>query len=350
MIKLIIDTAGGDNSPAAPVEAAVQALKKNEELYIIFTGNEADIRSELAKYDPVDTDRYEIVHAPDVITGDDKPTEAIRLKPESSMMKGIKLLRTGEDIDGMVSTGATGALVAAATVRIGRIPGVIRPVFCPIIPDVNGGVCGISDSGANIKCTPDQLLQFAAMGKLYLKAVFGIDNPRIALLNIGTEAEKGDSVHKDAYKLLSKVYGDSFVGNMEGRDLLSGNYQLIIADGFSGNILVKTMEGTALELMKLLKKKIYSKTRYKVGAMLMKSMFDEIKGFMNYQNYGGSVLLGTEKIIVKGHGSSNALSIEKCIEQALTMRRYNLNAQIEQEIAGIQEYMGVYTGEDHTSI
>lgn len=346
MIKLIIDTAGGDHSPGAPVEAALNALRKNKDLYIIFTGDEALIKAEIEKHEPLDALRYEIVHAPDVITGEEKPTDAIRFKPESSMMKGIKLLRTNEDIDGMVSTGATGSLVAAATVRIGRIPGVIRPVFCPIIPTVNGGICGVSDSGANIKCTADQLLQFSVMSRLYLEAVYDVKNPRIALLNVGTESEKGDSAHKDAYKLLGKVHGENFVGNMEGRDLLSGNYELIIADGFSGNIMVKTMEGTALELLKLLKKQIFSKMKYKIGAAFMKTMFVELREFMNYQNYGGSVLLGTDKIIVKGHGSSKALSIEKCIEQAVTMHDHNLNEQIERGIADIQEYMGVYTNND----
>ena len=333
MIRLIIDTMGGDNSPDAPVEAAIKALAAHEDLYIIFTGDEQTVRETVAKYGPADESRYEIVHAPDVITGEDKPTDAIRLKPESSMMKAIKLLRTNDDIDGMVSTGATGALVAASTVRIGRIRGVIRPAFCPIVPSLKGGITGVCDSGANVDCSPAQLLQFSVIGKLYMQTVFGIENPRIALLNIGTESEKGDELHKEAYKLLAKVHGDAFVGNMEGRDLLSGNYDLIVCDGFSGNIMVKSMEGTAVEMLKLLKDKIYSKAQYKIGAMFMKDMFADMKELMNYQNYGGSVLLGTEKTVVKGHGSSAASSVLKCIEQAITMTRHNLNEKIGEKIA-----------------
>lgn len=336
MIRLVIDTMGGDNSPDAPVEGAIMALREHEDLYVIFTGDQETVKATIEKYGGIDDSRYGIEHAPDVITGEDKPTDAVRLKRESSMIKAIKLLRQNDDIDGMVSTGATGALVAASTVRIGRVEGVVRPAFCPIVPTLKGGVTGICDSGANVDCTPAQLLQFSIMGKLYMQAVFGIEKPRIAMLNIGTETEKGDDLHKKVYKMLAKVHGDQFVGNMEGRDLLSGNYDLIVSDGFSGNILIKTTEGTALQMLKLIKTQIYSKAKYKIGAMFMKQMFADIKGLMDYQNYGGSVLLGTEKIVVKGHGSSTAKSFAKCIDQAIMMMSHNLNSRIAEEIAAAE--------------
>ena len=346
MIRLVIDTMGGDNSPDAPVEGALMALKEHEDLYVIFTGDEETVKATMEKYGGADPSRYEIVHAPEVVTGEDKPTDAVRLKRESSMIKGIKLLRQNDDVDGMVSTGATGALVAAATVRIGRVEGVIRPVFCPVIPSMKGSVTGICDSGANVDCTPAQLLQFSIMGKLYMQAVFGVEKPRIALLNIGTETEKGDDLHKKVYKLLARVHGDDFVGNMEGRDLLSGNYDLVVSDGFSGNILIKATEGTALELLKMIKKQIYSKTSYKIGAMFMKQMFADIKDMMDYQNYGGSVLIGTEKIIVKGHGSSSAKSVATCIRQAIAMTRYNLNDRIAGAVAEAEELLAEDAAQD----
>ena len=340
MIRLIMDTMGGDRSPGANVEGSLQALEKYPELYIIFSGDQAAIEKCIADYGFTDTSRYEILHAPDVITGEDKPTDAIRLKRESSMMKAIKLLRESEDITGMISTGATGALVAAATVRIGRIRGLSRPAFCPILPTLNGGIVGVCDSGANVDCTPEQLLQFSVIGKLYLQSYFGIEQPRIALLNIGTETEKGDVLHKEVFKLLQDEHGSGFVGNMEGRDLLTGKYDLVVSDGFSGNILVKTTEGTAMEMLKMLKRDIYSKGIYKFGALFMKSMFQKEKDLLNYQNYGGSVLLGTEKIIVKGHGSSGATSVLRCIEQALAMEKSNLNAKISEYISGMHEAAG----------
>jgi glycerol-3-phosphate acyltransferase PlsX len=238
----------------------------------------------------------------------------------------------------MVSTGSTGALVTGALVRLGRIPGVIRPAFCPLLPTMSGGIVGICDSGANPEATAVHLRQFAIMASLYLENVYGVKQPRTALLNVGKEPEKGDDIRRETYRLLQETPSVNFVGNMESRDLLSGAYDLVVADGFSGNVLVKTTEGTAIELLKKLKKDIYSRSLYKLGALLMKKMFMEEKEFMNYQNYGGSVLLGTEKVVVKGHGSSKAVAVEKCIEQAYRMETSRLSAKIEAEIAKYEHY------------
>lgn len=335
MVKIIVDCLGGDNSPAANVEGAVKALRKLDDLYIVFIGDARAVKEKLSSISSGIEGRYEVVHAPEVITGEDKPTDAIRLKKESSMIKGIKILRDDDTVHGMVSTGATGALVAAATLRIGRIENVRRPAFCPILPTMNGGIVGITDSGANMMVSADMMLQFAIMGSEYLKCAFGIKNPRVALLNVGVETEKGDDLRKAVYQLLSECECIYFVGNMESRDLLSGKFDLVVCDGFSGNVLIKSTEGACLEMLKMIKRDIYSKKRYKIGAFFMRSMFKKEKEFMNYQNYGGSVLLGTEKIIVKGHGSSKAAAVEKCVEQAYRMQSSGLNEQIASALAGI---------------
>ena len=318
-MKLIVDCFGGDKSPSANVEGAVLALKEHEDLSLILTGDENTIKNELERLG-YQGDKIEIVHAPEVITGEDKPTDAIRLKKESSMIKAIAMLRKEPEISGVVSTGATGALIAAATLRIGRIRGIRRPAFCPLLPTMDGGIVGVCDSGANVDITPEMLLHQAILGSAYLKNVYGVKNLR-----------------KKAYPMLKSCESINFVGNMESRDLLSGKYDLVVCDGFSGNVLVKTTEGTALELLKKLKKDIYSKTIYKLGAALMKKMFMEEKEFMNYHNYGGSVLLGCEKTIVKGHGSSDANAVRICIDQAYKMSAGAMNAEIEKALEKISE-------------
>ncbi len=337
MIKIIVDCFGGDRSPGANVDGALAALSRLPDLHLILSGDEAQLQGLLAGRQ-YDSSRLEILHAPQVIGCDERPTDVIRLKRDSSMVKGIRLLRDDDSIAALVSTGSTGALVAAALTRIGRLRGVIRPAFCPILPTMDGGLVGVCDSGANVEVTPEHLRQFAIMASLYMENVYGIKSPRVALLNVGKEAEKGDELRQEAYRLLGETKEINFVGNMESRDLLSGSYDVVVADGFSGNVLVKTTEGTALELLKKLKKDIYSKFIYKMGAALMAKMFKDEKEFMNYQNYGGSVLLGTSKVVVKGHGSSNATAVQKCIEQAYTMQTSALGSKMEEVICRYEHY------------
>ena len=333
-MKIIIDCFGGDNSPAANIEGALAALADHDDLSLIFTGDETLIKSELDRIG-YDKNRVEIVHAPEIITGEDKPTDAIRVKKDSSMIKAVSILRTDKEAGAMVSTGATGALIAAATLRVGRIRGIRRPAFCPILPTMNGGIVGVCDSGANVDITPVMLLQQAIVGSAYLRHAFGIEKPRVALLNIGVESEKGDALRKEAYPMLSACGSINFVGNMESRDLLSGKYDLVVCDGFAGNVLTKATEGTALELLKMLRKEIFKKTRYKLGALLMKDLFADLKDFMDYQNYGGSVLLGCEKTVVKGHGSSDAKAVQVCVDQAYRMSNGAMNAEIEASLAAL---------------
>ena len=337
MIKIIVDCFGGDHSPEANIDGALAAMAQMPDLYLILTGDEKTIGDYLAGKQ-YDANRVEVVHAPEVIGCDERPIDVIRLKRESSMIKAVRLLRDRDDVNAMVSTGSTGALVAAALTRIGRVKGVIRPAFCPILPTMNGGIVGICDSGANVEVTPDHLRQFAIMASLYMEYVYNVVRPRVALLNVGKEAEKGDEIRQKAYQLLKETPEINFVGNMESRDLLSGSYDVVVCDGFSGNVLVKTTEGTALELLKKLKKDIYSRGIYKLGALLMKRMFVEEKEFMNYQNYGGSVMLGTSKTVVKGHGSSKAVAVEKCIEQAYKMEVSALSSKMEEIILRYEHY------------
>lgn len=337
MIKILIDCFGGDHSPQANIDGALAALSLYPDLCVILSGDQDIVKKHLEGKD-YDTSRVEFLHAPQIIGCDERPTDVIRLKRDSSMVKAIRVLRDDDSVAAMVSTGSTGALVAAALTRIGRLRGVIRPAFCPILPTMNGGIVGICDTGANVEVTPDHLRQFAIMSTLYLQNVYGIGKPRVALLNVGKEAEKGDTLRQEAYKLLSETPEVIFVGNMESRDLLSGSYDVVVADGFSGNVLVKSTEGAALELLGKLKKDIYSRFIYKVGAALMAKMFKQEKEFMNYQNYGGSVLLGTSKVIVKGHGSSNASAVCKCIEQAYKMQLSELGSKIEEVICRYDHY------------
>lgn len=336
MIKIILDCFGGDNSPQANIDGAIIALNEKPDLHLILTGDKAIIEEELKKRS-YEGDRIDIVHAPDVISCNDKPTEAIKRRKESSMVKAVEMLRESEEIAGMVSIGSTGALLAGAVLRVGRLKGVARPSFCPILPTMYGGIVGVCDSGANVECKPIYLKQFAIMGSIYMKSVYGAENPRVALLNVGVEAEKGDAPHQEAYALLRDCKEINFVGNMESRDLFSGNYDLVVCDGFSGNVLIKSVEGACLEILKRLKRNIKSSLRCKIGALFMKKMLMQEKDFLNYQNYGGSVMVGTKKIVVKGHGSSKALGVSKCIDQAYRMASSGYCAEVERTLAAAQE-------------
>lgn len=336
MIRLAVDCFGGDHSPEANVNGALLALQQFPDLELILTGDEPAIRKVLGNR-PYDKKRLSIVHAPEVIDPGEHPTAAIKQKKDSSLMKAVELVRADETVHGIITIGSTGALVAAATLRIGRIHGVKRPAFCPILPTMGGGIVGVCDSGANVDVTVKMLQQFAIMGSRYLEGAYGIERPRAALLNIGTESEKGDELRKAAYPALAAMDSIRFVGNMESRDLLSGKYDLVVCDGFSGNVLIKSTEGACLEMLKKLKKDIYSRTLYKLGALLMKRMFDEEKRFMDYRNYGGSVLLGCSKIVVKGHGSSNDVAVKNCIAQAYRMQNADLCERIRADIARLNE-------------
>lgn len=332
MIKIIVDAYGGDNSPLVNFEGTLKALQNLPDVEIVLVGNQEEIENYFADK-TYDKERLTILHAPDVITCHDKPTDAIKTKKESSMYKAFELLKNDDSARALVSLGSTGALLAGAVLRIGRIKGVKRPAFCPIMPTVQNGLVCICDSGANVDCDPINLQQFALMGSLYMQKAHGVENPRVALLNIGAEAEKGNQLAKDTYPLLEKTSGINFVGNMEGREVLDGNVDVVVSDGFNGNVLLKSTEGACLNMLKLIKRAFMSNLVSKMGALLLKKEVMKLKGLMDYNNYGGAVLLGANKTIVKGHGSSKSEAVYQCIKQAYNMEVNELCQYIKQAIA-----------------
>lgn len=332
MIKIVVDAFGGDRSPEANVEGAIQAINEDKDIKVIFTGKEDVLKEVLSKlkYNP---EQVEIVPANDVIDCNESPTEAIKKKTDSSLVKAFDLLKGDESIAGMVSLGSTGAVLAGGVLKIGRIKGVKRPALCPLLPTMNGGVVAVCDSGANVDCDPLWLSQFAVMSSLYMKHGYGIENPRVALLNIGTEEEKGDTLRKETYQLLKELDNINFVGNMESRDLISGNYDVVVCDGFAGNVLIKSTEGTGLELLKVLKKAMTANFKSKMGALLLKKQVYAIKDLMDYNNYPGAALLGINRIIVKGHGGSKASSVYHSVKLVKRLAENNMNDLIKDAFA-----------------
>lgn len=328
MVKLIVDAMGGDYSPAVNVEGSLLALENLKDVSITLVGKEDEI-NRLLKDKKYDTTRLSVINADDVISCNDKPTEAMRVKKESSLYKSYELLRTDDSYGGMVSIGSTGAVLAGSVMRLGRIKEVSRPALVPTLPTFQGdNIVALCDAGANAECTPQQLNQFATMGSFYLKKAYGVENPRVGLLNIGTEENKGDTLRKEAYQLLMKNEKINFVGNLEGRDFLSGDYDVVVCDGFSGNVLLKSTEGACVGMMKLIKGALYKNFKTKIGALLVKDEMYKVKGKMDYNEQGGAALLGVKKTIVKGHGGSKSKSVYKCIEQAYIMEKSGLRKDI----------------------
>ncbi len=328
MIKIIVDAMGGDNSPYVNVEGSVKALNKISDLHITLIGPENQLNELLDKYN-YDKSRLDIVDATDVITCNDRPTDAIRNKKESSLYKAYELLRSSDEYGGLVSIGSTGAILVGAITRLGRIKGVSRPALVPVVPTLSGdGLVALCDSGANAECYSYQIDQFATMTSFYLEKAFGVKNPRVGLLNIGTEENKGDNLRKETYQLLKKNEHINFIGNAEAREFMSGNFDIIVCDGFSGNILLKATEGACMHTMKLFKNTLMKNLKTKICALFLKKEFRAVKHKMDYNNYGGAALLGVSKTVVKGHGSSKSKAVCKCIEQAYNMEKSGLRVAI----------------------
>ena len=312
--KIVVDAFGGDNAPQEVVKGAIEAIA-DKTFGVALVGNKEAIENELAKYE-YDKDYVEILEADEVISNDESPTEAIRKKKNSSIVVGASSLNEREDFVAYFSAGSTGANLAAAIFKIGRIKGVQRPALTVALPNAKGGETLLLDAGANVDCKPDYLYQFAQMGNIYMKMVYGIKEPKVAVLSNGTEDHKGSNLSKTAFELISGDDNINFVGNMEARDLLSGNYDVIVADGFDGNVALKSTEGAIMTVLGFLKAGIKSRFLSKIGALFMKKTFDDLKGKLDYNKKGGAVLLGISKVVVKGHGSSKAESIKMAIKQA----------------------------------
>ena len=335
MYKVILDTMGGDNSPFAQVEGAVIAVNEDKDLHVILVGKEEELTEELAKYS-YNVEQISIMDARDVITNDESPTVAIKQKKESSLVKAFDELKTNDDVVGLVSTGSTGAVLTGGFLKIGRIKGVSRPALCPILPTKTGGIVCMCDCGANMDSKPINLVHYAIMANAYMKNVFGVENPRVALLSVGVEDHKGNELVREVLPILKEMENINFVGNMEARDLLSGDYDVVVTDGFAGNVLLKSTEGAVTTLLGMIKEEIKSRTLSKIGYLFMKKSFKNLKGKMDYNNKGGAVLLGTKKIIVKGHGGSKAKSVSVCLKQAVDMYKADVCGIISNEVQDVK--------------
>ena len=327
MDKIILDGMGGDNAPAAIVEGAVRALKDEKQLYLIIAGREKEIKAELAKY-RYDASRVEILDCPDVIGMNDVPTEAIKNK-QASLTAAYWHLKKNDDVCGLVSAGSTGAIIAGGQLILGRIRGIKRAALCPAIPNVNG-VTLLCDCGANAECKPSMLCQFALLASAYAQAGFDKTNPSVGLLNNGTEEHKGDTLRQETYKYLSQMQGINFVGNVEGRDINYGNVDVVIADGFSGNVALKSIEGCAKMILATMKKQFKSSPASLIGSLFMLGAIKRMKKGLDFDKYGGALLLGLKKVVIKSHGTSKPVTITNAIKNALSIYRNGLIPKVEE--------------------
>lgn len=329
-MKIAIDAMGGDNAPEAVVKGSIQA-RDEYKLHIILSGKEVEIKKILEK-NTSNFENIEIINAEDIITNDDEPVLAIRRKKESSLVKALNVVKNHE-ADAIVSAGSTGALLSGGTFIVGRIKGIARPAIGALIPNLHNGFSLLIDSGANVDSKPEFLYDFAIMGDIYLKKVMNINSPRIAIANIGTEKSKGDKLAVGTYELLeNSKLALNFIGNIEARDILQGKADIIVCDGFTGNMILKTMEGTVQELMKGLKEELMSSMRTKIGGALIKPALKQFKSKFDYSEHGGAPLLGVLAPVIKAHGSSDSKAIKNAIRQAKICHENNVNELIEESI------------------
>ncbi|MDD4832512.1 MAG: phosphate acyltransferase PlsX [Clostridia bacterium] len=330
-MKVVIDVFGGDNAPDEILLGCKKALEQNINLSVVLCGDEFIIKQKIHDYD-FDPSRVEILHAPEVITNEDVPTEAIRNKKNSSLVAGFTRLKEDPECAGIVSAGSTGAVLTGAFLKVGRIKGIMRPALAPLLPTLQDKEVLIVDCGANVDCKPQMLVQFAHMGAAYMKCVKGVKSPKIGLLSNGTEDKKGNELTKETFGLLKEETDLNFIGNMEARDILSGEYDVVVTDGFYGNIALKSIEGTAIMILKTLKKSIKSDPFSVFGSLFMKKTFKNLKNTMDYNKKGGAPLIGTEKIVIKAHGSSKAESICGAINQVIEMHQAKLIENIKKNL------------------
>lgn len=326
---------GGDKAPAEIVRGAALASGRIQGK-ILLTGDKMQIL-EILKDTTYNKEKIEVVHTTEIITNDDKPTAVIRQKKDSSMVVCFDLLKQGR-ADAMVSAGSTGALLAGSIHFLKRLSGISRPALAPFLPNGKNGFL-IVDGGANTNTKPENLLQFAIMGSIYAEKVMGIKNPRVGLLNIGAEESKGNALSKSAFSLLSES-GVNFVGNAEARDPLTGAVDVVVCDGFTGNVLLKAVEGTALMLFSDVKQMFMKNLQSKVAALLMKKGISGLKAKYDYKEYGGAPFLGVSSCVVKAHGTSDALSIAGAIKQASDFADSGALSDIASQITALKEMEG----------
>lgn len=328
-IKVAVDAMGGDYAPQEPVKGAVDAVNDSPEVFVWLVGKEAEIRRELEKY-TYPADRIQVVDAPEVIETGEPPVKAIQKKKESSLVKALKLVRQGE-ASAFVSCGSTGAVLVGGQVLVGKIRGVERAPLAPLIPTANG-VALLIDCGANVDARPSHLVQFARMGSIYMENVVGVKNPRVGLVNIGAEEEKGNALVKETFPLLKECKDINFIGNVEARDIPKGVCDVIVCEAFVGNVILKLYEGVGSTLISKVKSGMMSTLRSKIGALLVKPALKETLKTFDASQYGGAPLLGLKGLVVKSHGSSKAVEIHNSILQCITFTREDICGKIKDHI------------------
>lgn len=333
MVKIVVDAMGGDFAPTEQVKGAVKALEEDKELSVILVGDEPQIKAILAgcKYD---ASRVEIVHTTETITMEEVPTKAVKTKKDSSLVVAFRLLKEGK-ADGLVSSGSTGAVLTAGVLILGRIKGVSRPALCPIIPNHRGEGTFVCDCGANLECKPINLVHFAIMATAYAQAAYGKQNPKVGLLNNGTEDHKGLMLQQETHALLKKLDCVNYTGNVEGRDLMYGDIDVLVADGFTGNIATKSVEGCGKAVSTMMKRSFKKNLWTKLRALLCGDIIKEIKNSLDYEALGGATFLGLTKAVVKGHGNSKARGFSVCIKQAVSAVRGNMVEKIKAMIDSV---------------
>ena len=338
-MKIILDAMGGDNAPQAPVLGAVEAAK----LYganITLVGKGEEILNVLRDAGIQDLPQgIEISNADDVVDMHDDPASIIHKRKNSSMVLGLKMLSDGQG-DAFISAGSTGALLTGATLIVKRVKGIRRAAMGPAMPNKAGGKTVILDCGANAECTPEFLLQFGLVGSLYAKKTYGVENPKVGLLNIGTEDSKGTPLQKQAYALLTQAHEQgliNFVGNVEARDVPMGAVDVVVCDGFAGNVLLKSIEGTAAFMGSLVSKMFKKNILSKLAALLCMSDIKALKKLLDYREIGGTEFLGIRKPVIKAHGSSDALAFRNAVRQAQIAASADISAELEQGLAKLAE-------------
>lgn len=327
-MHIFVDVMGGDYAPKAAVEGAAEALHNMDDLRLTLAGVPAAMEPYMEKLKNVAA-RYKVLETPEVISNHDAPVMAIRQKKGSGIVMGMLAVKEGQ-ADGFVSAGSTGAVLAGGMFRLGRIPGIERPALAPLLPNGKGYFLLI-DCGANVDCQPEWLDQFGLMGSVYMHQVMKVDDPRVGLVNIGAEAEKGSALVKATYPVMEKA-GYNFIGNVEAREITNDQADVIVCDGFSGNLILKFMEGVAGTLMRIIKKELKSDLRGQVGGMIAKPAFRRVAKMMDYSEVGGAPLLGVQGVVVKAHGSSNGHAMACAIRQAALMAKGNVVGLIDKQI------------------